>query len=83
MNDGWLWLSMRMRHRDAVADVDDAGVLARADEDLRALGRQPAEWTREDLYEQCSLHMTEYIASSRSFGCSSENRNDRLRVRRR
>jgi hypothetical protein len=23
---------------------------------------------RDDLYEQCSLHITEYIANSRSFG---------------
>ncbi len=25
-------------------------------------------WTFEDLYEQCSLHITEYIASSASVG---------------
>ena len=28
--DGWLWLSMRIGDREAVADVDDARALARA-----------------------------------------------------
>ena len=30
-------------------------------------GRRP-RWTRDDLYEQCSDHMTAYMASSSSFG---------------
>jgi hypothetical protein len=33
----------------AVADVDDAGILARALDDPRRLGRQLLQMTREDL----------------------------------
>src|SRR5439155_11836552 len=32
-----------------------------------AVGSRP-RWTRDDLYEQCSDHMTAYMASSRWFG---------------
>ncbi len=46
-------------HGDAVAGVDHPGVLARA----RPARAAPSvgsrrRWTRDDLYEQCSLHMT-------------------------
>ena len=50
--------------RPAVADVDDAGVLAHADQQAPGLcgglrGRTGAGAPCDDLYEQCSLHMTE------------------------
>ena len=54
---------------DAVADVDHAGVLARA----RRAPTAP-RWAGasggcgDDLYEQCSDHITAYMASSRWFG---------------
>ena len=65
--DGWLWLSMRIGDGEAVTDVDHAGALTRADEHPRRLGREPPEIPREDLYEQCSDHITAYIASSSSW----------------
>ena len=50
---------------EAVADVDDAGVLAGALDDARPLRRAGARrWTRDDLYEQCSLHITLKTPSS-------------------
>ena len=57
------------RDGDPVADVDHAGILARSDEHTAAprVGSRP-RWTRDDLYEQCSLHMTAYIASSTVVG---------------
>jgi hypothetical protein len=59
--------------RVALADVDDPGVLADAGEQLadgRLGGRSPnlLRCTLLDLYEQCSDHMTEYIASSAAVG---------------
>ena len=60
------------RDRAAVADVDDAGVLADAGEHAgRVGGAFSPNWRRctlLDLYEQCSLHMIEYMASSDSVG---------------
>jgi hypothetical protein len=59
------------RHGPAVADVDDAGVLADADEQGVGRGAFSPNWRRctlLDLYEQCSLHITEYIASSELVG---------------
>jgi hypothetical protein len=47
-NDGWLWLSILKTAR-AVADVDRAGVLARALQHLRARRRQLAQVARELL----------------------------------
>ena len=54
---------------DAVADVDHAGVLARARRAPTAPRSAGARrWSRDDLYEQCSDHITAYIASSRWLG---------------
>jgi hypothetical protein len=39
-----------------------------SDQDWFALGRQPLQVHRLDLYEQCSLHITEYMASSKWLG---------------
>ena len=51
--------------RQAVADVDHAGVLAGALDDARSLRREAARrCTRDDLYEQCSLHITLKMPSS-------------------
>ena len=72
------------RGGDAVPDVDDAGVLARPDEHPWAprVGRR-RRWTLDDLYEQCSLHITEYIASSSSFGTRPRISSMSIRSRRR
>ena len=56
-------------HREAVADRDGAGVLARA----RPARARPVvgrffRCTRLDLYEQCSDHITEKIPSSEKVG---------------
>ena len=40
MKEGWLWLSILKTAASAVADVDDAGVLARAVDDPGGLGRE-------------------------------------------
>ena len=58
------------RDGQAVADRDDAGVLARAGHDAASPGRSGSVRSSglELLYEQCSLHITLNIASSRSFG---------------
>ena len=67
--DGWLWLLDLERDREPVADRDHARVLARPRDDARRRrsAASPAA-ACELLYEQCSLHMTLNIASSRSFG---------------
>ena len=55
-------------HGDAVTGIDHAGVLTGAHEDpVPSVGRR-RRWIREDLYEQCSLHITAYRASSRWLG---------------
>ena len=64
------------RHGEAVADVDHAGVLADAGEQRALGGAFSPNWRRctlHDLYEQCSLHMIEYIASSDSVGRRPED----------
>ena len=48
----------------AVAEVDDARVLARALDHLWPVVGSVLSHTREDLYEQCSLHITEKMPSS-------------------
>ena len=54
---------------EPVADIDDAGVLARALDHPRRLGRQRrADGSFEDLYEQCSFHIAEKMPSSVSVG---------------
>ena len=41
-----------------------------------SVGKRP-RCARDDLYEQCSDHITEYIASSRSVGLAPELVDDR------
>ncbi len=48
----------------ALANVNDAGVLSRPLQNSTATCRQSLQMTREDLYEQCSLHMTLKMPSS-------------------
>jgi len=55
-------------HRLAVADVDDAGVLARSLDHPGALVGSPRRCSRDDLYEQCSFHIAEKIPSSVKLG---------------
>src|SRR5438552_7417835 len=68
--DGWLWLSMRM----ATAIPSPASITPAPSPSpgpTSTWGASPgrrARWTRDDLYEQCSLHITANIASSRWLG---------------
>ena len=63
------------RDGEPVADRDDAGVLARPGDDaLAAPVGSVRSSGRELLYEQCSLHITLNIASSRSFGSRPPSR---------
>ena len=58
-------VALHLEHAgEPVADVDDAGILARTLDHVRTLGRQRAQVHFEDLYEQCSLHMAEKMPSS-------------------
>ena len=69
------------RDRQPVADRDHAGVLARPGDD--ALARRSAASRSsgfELLYEQCSLHITLNIASSRSFGVAAQPVADRVEL---
>jgi hypothetical protein len=52
----------------AVVDVDDAGVLARPADDARPVIGNFFNWFFEDLYEQCSDHITEKTPSSTRLG---------------
>ena len=56
------------RHGDPVPGVDHACVLARANQDGRPTVGSRRRWSLEDLYEQCSLHITAYMANSRWLG---------------
>ena len=60
-------------HRDAVAEVDHAGVLARADQHRGALGRErSAGGPSSDLYEQCSDHITRVHGELGAVGLAAE-----------
>jgi hypothetical protein len=63
-------VALHLEHdRLAVADVDDAGVLARALDHPRApWSAARADGSRDDLYEQCSFHIAEKIPSSVKLG---------------
>jgi hypothetical protein len=52
----------------AIADIDHAGVLAGALDNLVAGGRQRLSHFFEDLYEQCSFHMADTMPSSVKVG---------------
>ena len=63
-------MALHLEDRDhAVADVDDAGVLAGAliTTTLPVVGSVRSHFF-EDLYEQCSFHMAEKMPSSVSVG---------------
>ena len=68
MAEGWLWLSMRM----ATAMPSPASMTpAFSPGPTRTWGASVGSrlrWTRDDLYEQCSLHITANRASSRWLG---------------
>ena len=69
------------RDREAVADRDHARLLADARDDVLALGRAGSSAAGgELLYEQCSLHITLNIASSRPFGSRPELPADRVEL---
>ena len=56
-----------------VADVDDAGVLARPlDDPWRPWSAACADGLCEDLYEQCSFHIAEKMPSSVSVGVAAD-----------
>ena len=66
--DGWLWLSIR----SAMATPSPPSMTPAFSPDPTStcgasVGRR-RRWIRLDLYEQCSLHMTEYIDSSSRLG---------------
>ena len=68
MADGWLWLSMRIA---AAIPSPTSTTPAPSPGPTRTHGASVGKrrrCTRELLYEQCSDHMTEYMASSRWFG---------------
>src|SRR5438270_664744 len=66
--EGWLWLSMRsaaaMPSPTSITPAPSPGPTSTHG---ASVGRR-RRCTRDDLYEQCSDHMTPYIANSRSFG---------------
>src|SRR5215207_3947341 len=66
--DGWLWLSMRtataMPSPTSMTPAPSPGPTSTHG---ASVGRRP-RWERDDLYEQCSDHITEYMASSRCVG---------------
>ena len=69
MADGWLWLSMRnamaMPSPTSTTPAFSPGPTSTCGPSLGSRRR----WMRDDLYEQCSDHMTENMASSRWLGC--------------
>ena len=68
MADGWLWLSMRkaaaMPSPTSTTPAPSPGPTSTCGASVGSRRR----WIREDLYEQCSDHITAYMASSRWFG---------------
>src|SRR5215213_4562339 len=74
MADGWLWLSMRMAAAmPSPTSTTPAFSPGPTSTPSPSLGRR-RRWTREDLYEQCSDHITAYMASSSGFGSRSRTR---------
>ena len=68
MAEGWLWLSIRMAAAiPSPTSTTPAFSPGPTSTHGASVGSRP-RCTRDDLYEQCSLHMTEYIASSRWLG---------------
>ena len=68
MADGWLWLSMRMAAAmPSPTSTTPAFSPGPTSTQGASVGRR-LRCTRDDLYEQCSDHITAYMASSRWFG---------------
>src|SRR4029453_13712529 len=61
-------------HRDAVAGIDHPPVFPRAPQTAGPSGGRRRRCSRLDLYEQCSDHITAYIASSRWLGARPSSR---------
>ena len=58
---------------EPVADIDDAGILARPlDHPGRLAVGRVRRWIFEDLYEQCSFHMAEKMPSSVKLGVAAD-----------
>ena len=69
LDEGGVVVALHLEHdREPVADVDDAGILARPLDHVRTRRRQAAQVRRDDLYEQCSFHMAETMPSSVQVG---------------
>src|SRR5665648_18252 len=73
MYDGWLWLStLKVTAQPSPMSTTPAfsPMPTRSLSFIASVVLSPnvARWTFEDLYEQCSDHMTEYIASSAIVG---------------
>src|SRR5688500_10474968 len=68
MADGWLWLSMRMAAAmPSPTSMTPAFSPGPTSTQSAVVGNR-ARCIRDDLYEQCSDHITEYMANSRWFG---------------
>ena len=76
MAEGWLWLSMRMATAmPSPASITPAFSPGPTRTPGPSVGSRP-RCTREDLYEQCSLHITAYRASSSRLGSRPSTRRD-------
>ena len=74
--DGWLWLSMRIAAAmPSPTSITPAPSPGPTSTQGASVGKR-RRWMRELLYEQCSDHITEYIASSRWLG----SRPSRVRI---
>ena len=70
--DGWLWLSIRTATASpSPMSMTPAPSPGPTSTHGASVGNRP-RWGRDDLYEQCSDHITEYIASSRWVGSRPE-----------
>jgi hypothetical protein len=68
---GWMVVAFHLEDGAvAIAQIDDARVLARALDHLRPLVGSVFSQMRLDLYEQCSDHITEKMPSSVALGCA-------------
>ena len=68
MADGWLWLSMRMAAAMPSPTSTTPAFSPGPTSTHGASVGSRLRWIRDDLYEQCSDHITAYIASSRWLG---------------
>src|SRR5690606_16381532 len=67
-NEGWLWLSiLKAASQPSPRSMTPAFSPGPTFTHGALEGKRP-RWTREDLYEQCSDHITEYMASSEWVG---------------